>query len=261
MLARVVIAVGITLPIAAPMPRPVATLELVTNSSAYRMTVQVTTESGATYALPVSPDTDNTEMARDQVYIRMVAANWLVDSDDHFAIRIYGVRAKGNKVDPIRGLVVSARRDKEREIVKLSSTAGAKVELQEGDGKPVPKAPPVGPDLGQEPYVEFDFGPIPELKPGGWKMTLTVLTADKDVKYTEVFEVDQLGFTRRTLVCGGYKKSMTEIGFKAEVVDDVKLRVYGCSRGGRFYPAAKGAIEPTNLKKGEWPKVTNPPKA
>ncbi len=45
-------------------------------------------------------------------------------------------------------------------------------------------------------------------------------------------------------------------GFKTEVVDKVKVRVYGQTIDGKFYPAIKGNAESKELKKESLPKVT-----
>jgi hypothetical protein len=49
--------------------------------------------------------------------------------------------------------------------------------------------------------------------------------------------------------------------WRAKVVDNTKLRVYGRNFNDKLIPAIEGKVTSPNLKKEEMPKVKNPPKA
>ncbi|HVL13072.1 MAG TPA: hypothetical protein VM529_10935 [Gemmata sp.] len=106
------------------------------------------------------------------------------------------------------------------------------------------------------PYVEFDFSTLPLNGTGDCSFTLTVLTADKDLKYTA-----ELKGPRKfdpEVTCAGYASSMRDSRFKAEVVEKTKLRVYGRMFNDKLIPATKGIVESPDLTKDELPRVKNP---
>ena len=106
------------------------------------------------------------------------------------------------------------------------------------------------------PYVEFDFSTIPCDGEGKYSLTITVLTADKDLKYqTEIKGPRKFD---REVTCAGLAINLTDNKFKAEVVDKTKLRVYGRIWNDKLIPATKGMVESPNLKPEELPKVKNP---
>ena len=108
-------------------------------------------------------------------------------------------------------------------------------------------------------YVEFDFSTLPSGGEGDYSVTITVLTADKDLFYSmkgthaRRFKPDGL--------CSAFQVSMKINRFKAEVVDKTKLRVYGRIWNDKLIPATQGKVESPDLKKGELPKVSSHPKA
>lgn len=119
-----------------------------------------------------------------------------------------------------------------------------------------------GPTIGaQKPdkdtvYVEFDFSTLPSDVCGKFSMTLTVLTADKDLKYSE--PIQQQGMLNPQALCEGLADNMRRNRFKVEIVDKTKLRVYGRNFNDKLIPATKGKVESPDLKKEELPKVKNP---
>ena len=107
-----------------------------------------------------------------------------------------------------------------------------------------------------EPYVEFDFNTLGGGE-GNMRLTIKVSTTHKDVTFSDESNGPR-GFSRE-LLCGLFASGLKETGFKAEVVDKSKIRVYGCTREGKYYPATKGEATSPDLKKDELPKVKNPP--
>lgn len=120
-----------------------------------------------------------------------------------------------------------------------------------------PERGPSKPEPPAVPCVEFDMNPLPCTR-GGWRLTITVLT-DR-VEYTDkvgptVAPIDLFDF------CDGFVIEMKRQGFKVEIADKSKIRVYGVTKDGKFYPATEGKVTSPDLNKDELPKVTNPPKA
>jgi hypothetical protein len=103
------------------------------------------------------------------------------------------------------------------------------------------------------PYVEFDFSTLPLNGTGDCSFTLTVLTADKDLKYS----AERKGPRQfdPEVTCAGYASSMRDSRFKAEVVEKTKLRVYGRMFNDKLIPATKGVVDSPDLKKEELPTV------
>ena len=257
-LLTIALGLGTPPPATAPVVRPKATLEIVVGRWSPRMMVQIVTESGTAYALPFEgADHDRTgTLTRRELFMRLLHANWLVATSGKFGIEVFGIRAKGGKVDRIKTLTVTARQQNGREIVKLGGAGGVKVGVREGDGKPGAKPPPVGPDLGPEPYVEFDFTTMP-VEERSWHITVNVETALKNLTFVEDDHAPDRG--QREALCCGLAIRMESVGFKADVIDKSKVRVYGAVFDGKFYPATKGIVKSPDLKKNELPKVTNPP--
>ena len=108
-----------------------------------------------------------------------------------------------------------------------------------------------------EPYLEIDLGPVPCEIDREWKVAIKVDTE----KVTFSDKVHNTGITDRSATCEALVLRLRENGFKAEVIDKSKIRVYGHTKDGKFYPVTKGSVETEGLKKEELPKVKNPPKA
>ena len=111
----------------------------------------------------------------------------------------------------------------------------------------------------KRPYVEFDFSTLVE-DGGEGKCTWTIIVkmSDKDLD----FETDIKGPRKfdRESTCAALGINMRYNDLDAEVVDKIKLRVYGRKYDGKFYPATKGKVESKDLKPEELPKVKNPTK-
>lgn len=108
-------------------------------------------------------------------------------------------------------------------------------------------------------YVEFDFAPLPRTGMGGYDIHFTLLTSDKDIKVAEGTK-----FFRETDAstnCEFLASYLKNNGFKIDVVDKTKLRVYGYVLNGKLIPATKGIVKSKDLKPEELPKVKNPPQA
>jgi hypothetical protein len=105
-------------------------------------------------------------------------------------------------------------------------------------------------------YVEFDFSTMPRDGEGNCAYTLTVLTVDRDLKYS----VESKGPKKFTpdVVCAAWECSMRINSFKVEIVDKTKLRVYGQIFNDKLIPATKGIVESRDLTPDELPKVKNP---
>src|SRR5438132_3517705 len=86
---------------AEPPVRTTATLEVVPGPLGYRMTLEMTTASGATYAVPLDIEQQSADYVRDCAFGELVQANWLVETSGLFGLQIHGVRAKEGKVDPV----------------------------------------------------------------------------------------------------------------------------------------------------------------
>jgi hypothetical protein len=108
------------------------------------------------------------------------------------------------------------------------------------------------------PYVEFDFSSLPRDGEGKYSLTLTVLTTDKDLKYSMESETPRKFDPEVT--CAAFAVNMKANRFKAEVVDKTKLRVYGRTFNDKLIPATKGMVESSDLRPEELPKVKNPEK-
>lgn len=109
------------------------------------------------------------------------------------------------------------------------------------------------PGAAEEAYVEFDFIPVPCAE-GPWKIKVVVESMRKGLMYAE--EVTSPNGTPREVLCETYAAGLKEIGFEAKIIDKSKIRVYGVTQDGKFYPATKGSVETEGLKKNEVPKVT-----
>jgi hypothetical protein len=109
---------------------------------------------------------------------------------------------------------------------------------------PVPKVAP---------YVELDFTTATEDGAGDMRMTIQVLTTHKNVTFSEERSGPRK-FPRET-TCACTASGLKEVGFKVEIIDKLKLRVYGCTREGVFYPVTTGKVESPDLKPEELPKV------
>ncbi|MBA4065569.1 MAG: hypothetical protein C0501_18020 [Isosphaera sp.] len=232
----------------------------------WEMTLEMTTASGATYELPVNLDGSKGNVYCGWTQVAAVTANWMSDRDwSSYTLHIYGVRTKESKGDPVKSLVLTNRLvDGKGELPRLEAVGGVKVETREADpeAKPDParKAPPAGPDLGKQAYVEFDFSTLP---PGGkcdlWNMTLKLHMGGRDEVYGEEF-----GFAPEYARDGGLCRLLAdrfrEASLKAERVGKTTLRVYGLTRKDRYYPVLKGEVESPDLKAKDLPKVTNPPR-
>lgn len=107
-------------------------------------------------------------------------------------------------------------------------------------------------------YVEFDFSTLPSDGEGDCAFLLTVLTTDKELKYS--IECKGPKKFAPDVTCAGFAASMELNRFKAEVVDNTKLRVYGRIWNDKLIPATKGMVESKDLKPEELPKVKNPTK-
>jgi hypothetical protein len=238
-------------------PRPTAMIEFVPGPPAWKLTVEVTVASGARYAIPLDLDTDITEMTRNQSIRKFIRENWIAAQAGHFGVVVYGVRGKEGKTDEVAALTITVHKDnKGQNPVKLTGTGEVKAQVVAGNAKPAAKPLPAGPKVGPENFVEFDFSPVPD-GTGPWRVTLTVETTLKDFKFRD----DMSGSNPVTNVaCESLVMGLNEIGFKAEVVDRTKVRVYGGIWDGQFYPATEGRVESAELKKDHLPKVTNPPK-
>ena len=263
MFATLAIAIGCgALPIAGVADsRPLAIAELRPGKWSCRISVQIETDGEKTYSIQYEDESSSTDdVTRDMLLSRLIHANWLVDADGHFGIKVFGVRGKAGKVDPVKRLLIVGTKQQGRDPVKLRGLRGARVQFQEGKRKPGEKRPPPGPELGSEPFVEFDFTTMPDGNETdrGWRLKLEVMTSLKDLMFRSQRHAPNRGPPRETL-CLSLAMGLEWAGFKAEVVDKSKVRVYGAVFDGRFYPATRGIVESPNLRPNELPKVTNPP--
>src|SRR5690348_196308 len=94
------------------------------------------------------------------------------------------------------------------------------------------------PKPGRMPYVEFDFRPLPQEGKGTYKLQFTILTADKDIKFSEPIEFARGTDTNTN--CEFLAAFLNRNKFKAKVVDKTKLRVYGRIFNDKLIPATKG---------------------
>jgi hypothetical protein len=244
-------------PVPAPAARPTATVEFIDEVRDSQVTVQITTAGGASYAVTVPMDAAVAQLARDSLFRAIVHANWVADRSGECGIKVFGVRAKGGKTDSVKALVVVAPKKKERAVVNLAATGGVTAETREGDGKPAKNTPLRGPDMGKENYVEFDFTPMPTEK-GPWTLKYRVETTLNNFGFGD--ETGAPDGTARESLCESLAGVIEEAGFKTELVEKSKIRVYGASHDGKFYPATRGIVESPNLKKDQLPKVMNPEK-
>jgi hypothetical protein len=106
------------------------------------------------------------------------------------------------------------------------------------------------------PYTEFDFSPLPQGGMGVYKLQLTILTEDKDIKLSELLEFAR-GADPNTN-CEFLAAFLNRNKFKAEVVDKTKVRVYGRVFNDKLIPVTKGMVESKDLRPEELPKVKNP---
>ena len=110
-----------------------------------------------------------------------------------------------------------------------------------------------------KPYVEIDFSTLPRDGVGECAYTVTILTTDKDIKYSteskgpKKFAADA--------VCESWAINMRVNRYKVEIVDKTKLRIFGRMFNDELIPATEGTVESKDLKPDQLPKVKNPPKA
>lgn len=119
-------------------------------------------------------------------------------------------------------------------------------------GPPKPAEEPEGS------YVEIDFSPLPSPVNRNYSVTVTIITPDKDFHYSSEAKISG---SEADGVCRLYAKHMEFNRWRAKVVDNTKLRVYGRNFNDKLIPAIEGKVTSPNLKKEEMPKVKNPPKA
>lgn len=240
-----------------PDPPAHAILTFGNSPKSWDMTLEMTTASGASYELPIDLSYGNA--FREMTQGQLIRVNWMAELSGDLSIRIYGVRTKSGKADAVKSLRVTTRvRQGLGQTPKVTATDGVKVEAREDDGKAKPaaeKRPSRGPDLGAEPFVEFDFSVLPPPPGIKGKFTWRIDTEDDRRFFKDTVGGD---LCYHDDFCLGLEMSLNEIGFKAEVVGKSRLRVYGNVREDRFYPATKGSIESPDLKKEQLPKVTNP---
>lgn len=123
---------------------------------------------------------------------------------------------------------------------------------------PPPIAPPPKPVF-KKSYVEFDLSPA--------------VTRDGDPGYTIELHVTFLNLDKPVISAlywlgGGLNvKSLTEFHFTdffehldAEIVEGTKIRVYGRTVHGKYYPAVEGQVRTIGLRKEQIPTVKNPPR-
>ena len=224
-----------------------------------RMTLEITTSSGTSYAFHLEVEQSSPQLTRDTVHHRMLQSNWIVDRSDSFDIIIYGVLTKEGKTDPIERAALHYMKDNGVEPATLLKVGDVAVKVVSGDGLPDRNRPlKTGPDLGLEAYVEFDCGPIPDVGEGAFRVRMTILTGDPNVRFDE-----ELGGSRKTARatwCEVIADLLLDAGYKAQVVGNDKIRVYGCVKQGHYYPATEGKVGSPDLPKEELPRVTNPQK-
>lgn len=98
-------------------------------------------------------------------------------------------------------------------------------------------------------YVEFDCSPIP--KQGKWELRLSVSTE----KVVYEYRVNPTNGDDPESLADSFAKGLRAKGFKAEVIDKVKVRVYGQTTDGKFYPATSGVAKSPDLEKESLPTV------
>ena len=226
-------------------------------------TFEMTTASGATYELAIEFG-DLGRNRADTAVKTQLAANWVVEPTDNGCVRIYGVRTKEGKADPVKALTATNRlRAGTGQMPILTGSGGAKVAVKTDDGKtkadPARKVPPKGPEFREETFVEFDLSTLPAgAKDVNWKLDWEIrTTAGKEEPWLTV--PMQVAST----VAAEVSVEMLDIlfpyhAFKAEVVGKTKIRVYGAVLADRFYPAERGSVTSPDLKPEQLPKVTNP---
>ena len=246
-----------------PPERPVATLEFSASPTEWVTTLEMTTASGAKYLQPLKFDAiKQGNVFRFDALRQLIDANWMAELEGERSVMIYGARKKDRSCDPVKTLIISHRviRGGRGDPPKLSGTGGAAVEIRKDATAPPAstKPPPPGPDLGDEAYVEFDFSTLPRAGDGEYRFRVIVLTPHEKVKYD--LEVKGPRKFSPETHCDALAYNLRGTQFKAQVVGETKLRVYGCVNNGYWYPATEGRIESAELTKDELPKVTNPQK-
>lgn len=107
-------------------------------------------------------------------------------------------------------------------------------------------------------FVEFDFSTVPERVGRRWELIVHVTTSNDAVKFKLAVNIAER-FSPVTLA-DSYRSSMEEVGYKVELVDKLKLRVYGCTVKDKFYSVREGKVESPQVTKDQLPAVTNPTK-
>jgi hypothetical protein len=105
-------------------------------------------------------------------------------------------------------------------------------------------------------YVEYDFSSVPERMGHRWDLTLQLRTTHKDVTVDPALNID-VRFSPITLAAG-YASLFEDAGCKVELVDKLKVRVYGCTVKDKFYPAVSAKVISPQVTADRLPKVTNP---
>ena len=113
---------------------------------------------------------------------------------------------------------------------------------------PVPIAPPT--------YVEFDFTPLPETVGRKWSLTFKVTTTQEDAIYSDKIGPVE-GYLERHALCVVLMIGLDEKGYKTEVINKSKIRVYGRTVEGKFYPVVKGIVTSDELMKDELPTIAS----
>jgi hypothetical protein len=110
--------------------------------------------------------------------------------------------------------------------------------------------------LEQATFVEFDFSSVPERMGFRWDLTLSVYTNHKDVKIEQSLNIAER--VSPATLADGFAGFFKDAGFKAELVDKFKVRVYGYSSKGKYYPVVAGKVSSPQAEGEKLPKVTAP---
>lgn len=238
---------------------PFAGLTFNDSPKSWVMTLLMTTESGSAYELSIDLDTKKQgNVFRDDTQRDLIRANWVAETYGGRSIAIYGVRARDGNVDAVKSLVLTNRvRRGPGEPPHMAKDSTAKVETKTGEMEDKPDSEarkrPTGPQFEDEPFVEFDFQTLPP--PPGVKASYE-LRVDTSGSVFKSPTSGDIHYSDDTAI--GWEQSLNEIGYKAEVIEKSKLRVYGHVTSKGFLQATKGSITSEGLPKEQIPKVVQP---
>jgi hypothetical protein len=237
----------------------------------YDLEMKLTAADGTEKALRLKVNLNGADGVRDYVFNQATRLGWVAEKAGKYTLVVKGTRGEDGRLVPVAKCAL-ALTNVASGGASLVGVSGAAVKTAAPEpaapGKPEPAAavppPPAGPcaaapvpaDPPKE-FIEFDLSSLPEEVGRAWSVSLAVATTQDKGGYAD--RVGPVGgYLERLGLCDAVVAGLTDRGFRAEVLDGAKVRVYGRTHDGKFYPVVRGTVASDELKKEELPAVRQP---